>query len=116
MLSVTPGAAPGAPLTAVTLTHLLAAPPPPQPPCSTPTPIAMTPHTVDGGDAMAAGALETTPPVAPLSAPSTPSTPASPGLIHGSTPLSQIGANPFPPPSDAALLHGKDIYRIKNHF
>ncbi|XP_075218528.1 homeobox protein PKNOX2-like isoform X1 [Lycorma delicatula] len=31
---------------------------------------------------------------------------SSPGIVHGSTPLSQIGANPCPPPSDMSLLQG----------
>ncbi|PSN51770.1 hypothetical protein C0J52_05257 [Blattella germanica] len=31
----------------------------------------------------------------------------SPGIVHGSTPLSQIGANPCPPPSDTSLIHGQ---------
>ncbi|XP_021940659.1 homeobox protein PKNOX2-like isoform X2 [Zootermopsis nevadensis] len=31
----------------------------------------------------------------------------SPGIVHGSTPLSQIGANPCPPPSDSSLLHSQ---------
>ncbi|XP_046383933.1 homeobox protein PKNOX2-like [Ischnura elegans] len=35
-----------------------------------------------------------------------PSAPPSPGLVHGSTPLSQIGANPCPPPSENSLLQG----------
>ncbi|XP_076044125.1 homeobox protein PKNOX1-like [Oratosquilla oratoria] len=35
----------------------------------------------------------------------TPTTPASPPLIHGSTPLSQIGANPCPPPPDGGILN-----------
>ncbi|EEB19350.1 Homeobox protein PKNOX2, putative [Pediculus humanus corporis] len=30
--------------------------------------------------------------------------PSSPGIVHGSTPLSQIGANPCPPPSENSLL------------
>lgn len=33
--------------------------------------------------------------------------PSSPGVVHGSTPLSQIGANPCPPPSENSLLAGK---------
>lgn len=33
--------------------------------------------------------------------------PLSPGVVHGSTPLSQIGANPCPPPSESSLLQGK---------
>ncbi|KAL1117726.1 hypothetical protein AAG570_004041 [Ranatra chinensis] len=32
--------------------------------------------------------------------------PPSPGVVHGSTPLSQIGANPCPPPSENSLLQG----------
>ncbi|CAH1407548.1 unnamed protein product [Nezara viridula] len=35
-----------------------------------------------------------------------PPCPPSPGVIHGSTPLSQIGANPCPPPSAESLLQG----------
>ncbi|KAJ9585316.1 hypothetical protein L9F63_002901 [Diploptera punctata] len=31
----------------------------------------------------------------------------SPGIVHGSTPLSQIGANPCPPPSENSLIHGQ---------
>ncbi|XP_073972768.1 homeobox protein PKNOX2-like isoform X1 [Rhodnius prolixus] len=42
-------------------------------------------------------------PTAPLS----PVCPPSPAAIHGSTPLSQIGANPCPPPShDSSILQG----------
>ncbi|XP_063219881.1 homeobox protein Meis3-like isoform X2 [Bacillus rossius redtenbacheri] len=35
--------------------------------------------------------------------------PASPGIVHGSTPLSQIGANPCPPPSEStsSILHNQ---------
>ncbi|KAL0281111.1 UNVERIFIED_CONTAM: hypothetical protein PYX00_002207 [Menopon gallinae] len=33
--------------------------------------------------------------------------PSSPGIVHGSTPLSQIGANPCPPPSENNLLAGQ---------
>lgn len=40
------------------------------------------------------------PPLMPQSSP-------SPGIVHGSTPLSQIGANPCPPPSEMSLLQGK---------
>nr|CAD7396505.1 unnamed protein product [Timema cristinae] len=36
-----------------------------------------------------------------------PSQPKSPGVVHGSTPLSQIGANPCPPPADSSLLHSQ---------
>lgn len=39
------------------------------------------------------------PPLMPQSSP-------SPGIVHGSTPLSQIGANPCPPPSEMSLLQG----------
>jgi len=38
--------------------------------------------------------------------PLSPACPPSPGIIHGSTPLSQIGANPCPPPSENHLLQG----------
>lgn len=34
---------------------------------------------------------------------------SSPGIVHGSTPLSQIGANPCPPPSDMSLLQGMPV-------
>ncbi|XP_014258821.1 homeobox protein PKNOX2-like isoform X2 [Cimex lectularius] len=37
--------------------------------------------------------------------PLSPACPPSPG-IHGSTPLSQIGANPCPPPQESSLLQG----------
>nr|CAD7445462.1 unnamed protein product [Timema bartmani] len=39
-----------------------------------------------------------------------PSQPKSPGVVHGSTPLSQIGANPCPPPADSSLLHSEYFF------
>ncbi|XP_026281880.1 homeobox protein PKNOX2 isoform X2 [Frankliniella occidentalis] len=61
-----------------------------------------------------------TPPAAPVpaSVPGSPGVPLgcgalsvppsspSPGLIHGSTPLSQIGAHPFPTPAESSMLQG----------
>lgn len=38
--------------------------------------------------------------------------PSSPGIVHGSTPLSQIGANPCPPPSENSLLAGMSFIRM----
>ncbi|GLG92950.1 Homeobox protein homothorax, partial [Gryllus bimaculatus] len=44
---------------------------------------------------------------APVHLPPTQQPPVSPGVVHGSTPLSQIGANPCPPPSDNSLLQSQ---------
>lgn len=44
---------------------------------------------------------------APLHLPPAQQPPVSPGVVHGSTPLSQIGANPCPPPTDNALLQSQ---------
>ncbi|XP_049767127.1 homeobox protein PKNOX1-like [Schistocerca cancellata] len=47
------------------------------------------------------------PPTSAVAVPPSQGPPLSPGVVHGSTPLSQIGANPCPPPSDASLLQGQ---------
>lgn len=43
--------------------------------------------------------------IAHLSPTTSLSTPASPSLIQGSTPLSQIGANPCPPPPETSIVN-----------
>ncbi|XP_066999873.2 homeobox protein PKNOX2 [Anabrus simplex] len=44
---------------------------------------------------------------APVHLPAQQQPPVSPGVVHGGTPLSQIGANPCPPPSESSLLQGQ---------
>ncbi|KAK3920869.1 Homeobox protein PKNOX2 [Frankliniella fusca] len=71
--------------------------------------LALSPATPPVAQAPAPAAA---PALAPASVPgpgavaAVPPSPPSPGLIHGSTPLSQIGAHPFPAPSESSMLQG----------